>query len=75
VLKGQWKDLGVNKDFRGCECPSVYDLPEATPGFEAEYESARQGGALPTTVHKTSCGGDWWQIGTYNAGCACASIN
>jgi hypothetical protein len=68
VLKGQWKDLGVNKDFRGCECPSVYPLPEASPGFEAEYGSARASGALPTTVHKTSCGGDWWQLGTYTAG-------
>ena len=68
VLKGQWKDLGVNKDFRGCECPSFYPLPEPTPGFEAEYETLRTGAGLPTNVHKTSCGGDWWQLGTYNAG-------
>ena len=25
-------------------------------------------GALPDTVHKTSCGGDWWQLGSYVAG-------
>jgi len=66
VLKGQWKDLGVNKDFRGCECPSFYPLPAPTPGFEAEYEAMRDSG-LPTNVHKTSCGGDWWQLGTYSA--------
>lgn len=23
-------------------------------------------GALPTHVHKTSCNGDWWQLGTYS---------
>ena len=47
-----------------CECPSVYPLPAASPGFEAAYDAARAAGALPTTVHKTSCGGDWWQLGT-----------
>ena len=46
VLKGLWKDLGVNKDFRGCECPSFYPLPEPTPGFEAEYETLRTGAGL-----------------------------
>lgn len=25
-------------------------------------------GGMPTHVHKTSCGGDWWQLGTYEAG-------
>ena len=49
-MKGQWKDLGVNKDFRGCECPSFYPLPEPTPGFEAEYETLRTGAGLPTNV-------------------------
>ena len=67
VMKGQWKDLGVNKDFRGCECPSFYPLPAATPGTEAEYEAMAAAG-MPTNVHKTSCGGDWWQLGTYDAG-------
>jgi hypothetical protein len=70
VLKGQWKDLGVNKDFRGCECPSFYPLPGPTPGFEAEYEAMHSNGSLPTNVHKTSCGGDWWQLGTYSANAA-----
>lgn len=66
-MKGQWKDLGVNKDFRGCECPSFYPLPEPTTGFEAEYYAMdRTGAGLPTNVHKTSCGGDWWQLGTYS---------
>ena len=56
----------VSKDFRTCECPSVYPLPASTPGFEQEYEAASS--SLPTHVHKTSCGGDWWQLGTYTAG-------
>jgi sucrose-6-phosphate hydrolase SacC (GH32 family) len=68
VLKGQWNDLGVNTDFRGCECPSFYPLPAATPGFEEEYEALRDSAGLPTNVHKTSCGGDWWQLGTYSVG-------
>jgi sucrose-6-phosphate hydrolase SacC (GH32 family) len=67
VLKGQWTDIGVNTDFRGCECPSFYPLPASTPGFEAEYEAMRGGDGLPTNVHKTSCGGDWWQLGSYSA--------
>ena len=27
-----------------------------------------QAADLPTHVHKTSCGGDWWQLGTHVAG-------
>ena len=23
---------------------------------------------MPDTVHKTSCGGDWWQLGSYDPG-------
>jgi sucrose-6-phosphate hydrolase SacC (GH32 family) len=65
VLAGKWYHIGTNSDFRGCECPSFYPLPASTPGFEATYDAARQAGTLPTHVHKTSCGGDWWQIGTY----------
>ncbi|KAH8046638.1 beta-fructofuranosidase [Aureococcus anophagefferens] len=30
--------------------------------------SADDAGPLPTHVHKTSCGGDWWQLGTYAEG-------
>ena len=61
------------------ECPSLYPLPPATPGFEAEYAAAVASNALPTHVHKTSCGPqtdgeyggayyDWWQAGTYADG-------
>jgi hypothetical protein len=25
-------------------------------------------GTLPTHVHKTSCAGDWWQLGSYTGG-------
>ena len=39
-------------------------LPGASPGFEAEYGEALAAGTLPTHVHKTSCGGDWWQLGS-----------
>eukprot|EP00935_MAST-01C_sp_MAST-1C-sp1_P000249 g249.t1 len=67
-LAGKWYEIGVSKDFRQCECPSFYPLPPASPGFEAEYEAAASAGALPTHVHKTSCGGDWWQVGTYKPG-------
>lgn len=73
VLKGQWKDLGHNPDFRSgsnveAECPSFYPLPAATPGTEAAYHAAQQQeGGLPTHVRKTSCDGDWWQLGTYDA--------
>jgi len=51
LLAGKWKDLGVNKDFRQCECPSFYPLPAATPGVEAEYDAALAAG-MPDHVHK-----------------------
>lgn len=68
VLAGKWYHVGMNKDFRTCECPSLYPLPASTPGFEAAYNEALYKGSLPTHVHKTSCAGDWWQLGTYKAG-------
>lgn len=68
LMHGKWYDLGVSKDFRQCECPSFYPLPAASKGFEDVYEEGMRAGTLPTHVHKTSCGGDWWQIGTYTAG-------
>ena len=58
-------EIGVSTDFRQCECPSFYPLPAASPGFETAYAAAAN---LPTHVHKTSCGGDWWQLGTYSEG-------
>jgi sucrose-6-phosphate hydrolase SacC (GH32 family) len=67
MLKGNWYEIGTSKDFRQCECPSVYPLPDATPGTEKEYDTMKAAGTLPTHVHKTSCGGDWWQMGTYSA--------
>ena len=66
LLAGKWYTVGKSKDFRQCECPSFYPLPPPTPGFEAAYEAVRNG--LPSHVHKTSCGGDWWQLGSYEAG-------
>jgi len=66
MLSGKWYEIGVSSDFRTCECPSFYPLPKSTPGFEKAYEDA--GSSLPTHVHKTSCGGDWWQLGTYIPG-------
>ncbi len=68
LLAGRWSDLGKNGAFRQCECPSFYPLPPPTPGFEAAYAAAASGSGLPTHVHKTSCNGDWWQLGTYVAG-------
>ena len=65
MLAGKWYEIGVSKDFRTCECPSFYPLPASTPGFEDAYANAKN---LPSHVHKTSCGGDWWQLGTYQAG-------
>lgn len=65
-LAGKWYEIGVSKDFRTCECPSFYPLPAASPGFEDEYETAKATGSLPDHVHKTSCGGDWWQLGSYS---------
>mmetsp|Transcript_4924 Transcript_4924/g.16476 ORF Transcript_4924/g.16476 Transcript_4924/m.16476 type:complete len:548 (+) Transcript_4924:27-1670(+) len=67
LLAGKWYEIGKSDDFRQCECPSVYPLPAATPGTEAAYEEARRAG-MPDTVHKTSCGGDWWQLGSYDPG-------
>eukprot|EP00756_Hemistasia_phaeocysticola_P019743 Hpha_TRINITY_DN15680_c1_g1::TRINITY_DN15680_c1_g1_i1::g.99886::m.99886/K01193/INV, sacA; beta-fructofuranosidase len=66
MLAGKWYEIGTSKDFRTCECPSFYPLPASTPGFEEAYNAAA--GSLPSHVHKTSCGGDWWQLGTYKAG-------
>ena len=73
MLKGQWKNLGQNTDFRSgrnwaAECPSFYRLPTATPGTEGAYQEALVRGGLPTHVRKTSCDGDWWQLGSYDAG-------
>eukprot|EP00039_Didymoeca_costata_P017021 m.311946 g.311946 ORF g.311946 m.311946 type:complete len:127 (+) comp16482_c0_seq76:1281-1661(+) len=65
-LAGKFYDLGVSQDFRQCECPSFYPLPASTPGFEQAFQAAKAAGALPTNVHKTSCGGDWWQLGSYS---------
>ena len=59
--------IGKSADFRRCECPSVYPLPPPTPGTEAEYAKAALSG-LPSHVHKTSCHGDWWQLGSNDAG-------
>ena len=67
LLSGKWYEIGTSRDLRKCECPSFYPLPAATPGFEVAYAAAAAlGAALPTHVHKTSCGGDWWQLGTYS---------
>lgn len=63
-LAGEWYTIGKSADLRTCECPSLYELPPSTPGFEDSYRA----GPLPTHVHKTSCGGDWWQLGTYAEG-------
>ena len=65
MLAGKWYTIGKSADFRTCECPSVYPLPAATPGTEAAYRAAT---GKPNVVHKTSCGGDWWQLGTYTEG-------
>ena len=65
MLAGKWYTIGKSADFRTCECPSVYPLPAASPGTEEAYAAAQKAGALPNTVHKTSCGGDWTQLGTY----------
>jgi len=60
-IAGTWYEIGKSPDLRTCECPSLYPLPASTPGFEDAYDAAD----LPTHVHKTSCGGDWWQVGNY----------
>lgn len=62
-LNGKFYTIGKSSSFRTCECPSFYPLPAPSPGFEAAYEQAAAHGALPTHVHKTSCSGDWWQLG------------
>lgn len=67
MVKGKWYEIGTSHDFRTCECPSIYPLPGPTPGFETDFEVASKSG-LPDTVHKTSCEGDWWQLGTYLPG-------
>ena len=70
LLAGKWYLIGESADLRRCDCPSFYPLPAATPGTEEAYAAAAaQGvGGLPTHVHKTSCGGDFWQLGTYTEG-------
>ena len=73
MVAGKWYTIGKSQALRECECPSLFPLPAATPGFEAEYAAAAADAALPTHVHKTSCGPmsqganyyDWWQAGTY----------
>jgi len=65
-LNGKFYTIGKSDSFRQCECPSFYPLPASSPGFEDAYEAEAAAGTLPTHVHKTSCGGDWWQIGSYN---------
>ena len=82
LLAGKWYTIGTQPDFRQCECLSVYPLPAATPGTE-DVRGGGARGALPTTVHKTSRGGDWWQLGTspappktlgaFNATAGCAA--
>lgn len=67
-LAGKFYDIGVSKDLRTAECPSFYPLPGPTPGTEAAYLALRAAGTLPNDVHKTSAGGDWWQVGTYVPG-------
>jgi len=37
LIAGKWYEIGTNSDLRECECPSLYPLPPASPGFEAEY--------------------------------------
>jgi len=68
LLAGRWYAIGRSEDFKQCECPSFYPLPGPTPGFEDAYRAAASASALPTHVHKFSCGGDWWQLGSYDAG-------
>ena len=72
ILHGRWYEIGKSESLRTCECPSFYPLPPPTAGRESEtaYAAAMAtgGSALPTHVHKTSCGGDFWQLGTYDAG-------
>jgi hypothetical protein len=62
-LTGKFYTIGKSPSFRTCECPSFYPLPAPSPGSEDTYKNELDAGTLPTHVHKTSCGGDWWQIG------------
>ena len=69
VLAGEWYLIGESaalnppyphsfplpSGLSGYECPSIYQLPGPTPGFEAEYAAAARE-SLPTHVHKV---GDW----------------
>ena len=66
LLAGKWYTIGQSPDLRTCECPSLYPLPALTPGFFAAPAGAAA--PPPTHVHKTSCGGDWWQLGDYEEG-------
>jgi sucrose-6-phosphate hydrolase SacC (GH32 family) len=68
LLAGKWHAVGISADLRECECPSLFPLPGPTPGTEGAYKRLAASGSLPTHVHKTSCGGDWWQLGTYDDG-------
>mmetsp|Transcript_643 Transcript_643/g.2249 ORF Transcript_643/g.2249 Transcript_643/m.2249 type:complete len:403 (+) Transcript_643:532-1740(+) len=53
---------------RGCRAASsASSRLQLVAGTEAAYEEARRAG-MPDTVHKTSCGGDWWQLGSYDPG-------
>ena len=81
LLNGKWYELGKSTTLRQCECPSLYPLPRVTPGFEpdddafeeehphkaemASSEKKVKSESWPTHVHKTSCSGDWWQLGNY----------
>ena len=73
--------IGLNPTFPVGECPSVYELPASTPGFEAAYERLRKANALPSHVFKYGVGGgrpprnlsrsgDAVVIGTYQAAAA-----
>lgn len=68
LLAGKWHAVGKSADLRQCECPSLFPLPAPTPGTEGAHARLAASGSLPTHVHKTSCGGDWWQLGTYDEG-------
>lgn len=79
VAAGRWYTVGrindtayaPNPSFDVGECPSLFPLPPATPGFKREYAAARAGGGLPTHVMKFSDESKWRdfvRIGTYTAG-------
>ena len=50
ALAGRWYDIGKSATLKEGECPSLYPLPAATPGFEDEYKTALNAGTLPTHV-------------------------